>query len=101
MSGTTPPGWFDDGQHPGRLRYWDGDQWTEHFRDGDETPSVATASVATGDRPVGPMTYTTGYEPKHALTGRGGSLTWVWLAPLLVVAGAGVAILALWLAGTL
>ncbi|MFT4260248.1 DUF2510 domain-containing protein [Microbacterium sp.] len=26
---TTPAGWYDDGS--GRQRWWDGNQWTEHF----------------------------------------------------------------------
>lgn len=26
----TAPGWYDDVQRPGWLRYWDGTQWTEH-----------------------------------------------------------------------
>ena len=26
---TTPAGWSDDGS--GRQRWWDGQQWTEHF----------------------------------------------------------------------
>lgn len=26
--GTTPPGWYDDGQ--GAQRWWDGSQWTDH-----------------------------------------------------------------------
>ncbi|MGW9269428.1 MULTISPECIES: DUF2510 domain-containing protein [Microbacterium] len=33
---TTPAGWYDDGS--GRLRWWDGQQWTEHFAP--ETPAV-------------------------------------------------------------
>lgn len=28
---STPAAWYDDGS--GRLRWWDGDQWTEHFAD--------------------------------------------------------------------
>lgn len=28
---STPAGWYDDGT--GRLRWWDGGQWTEHFAD--------------------------------------------------------------------
>ncbi|SDQ25378.1 DUF2510 domain-containing protein [Microbacterium sp. cf332] len=28
MSGSTPPGWYDDGH--GALRWWDGTRWTEH-----------------------------------------------------------------------
>lgn len=26
----SAPGWYDDVQRPGWLRYWDGTQWTEH-----------------------------------------------------------------------
>lgn len=34
---TTPPGWYDDGR--GALRWWDGNQWTEHV----QTPDAETA----------------------------------------------------------
>lgn len=36
---TTPAGWYDDGS--GRLRWWDGAQWTEHF-----APEVGVAGAA-------------------------------------------------------
>ena len=26
----VPAGWYDDPEHAGQHRYWDGDQWTEH-----------------------------------------------------------------------
>jgi hypothetical protein len=29
---TTPAGWYDDPQQPRKQRYWDGNQWTEHFK---------------------------------------------------------------------
>lgn len=37
---TTPAGWYDDGS--GRLRWWDGQQWTEHFRDPVAAPAPVT-----------------------------------------------------------
>ncbi|MFB8191272.1 DUF2510 domain-containing protein [Microbacterium sp. NPDC055988] len=36
---TTPAGWYDDGS--GRQRWWDGQQWTEHF-----APEAASATEA-------------------------------------------------------
>lgn len=45
---TTPAGWYDDGS--GRQRWWDGQQWTEHF-----APEAA-ASTDVSDEPVGPET---------------------------------------------
>lgn len=34
-------GWYDDGS--GRMRWWDGRQWTEHFQDPDADPSTTLA----------------------------------------------------------
>lgn len=34
----TPAGWYPD-EDPGRLRWWDGDAWTERTRTGDEPPA--------------------------------------------------------------
>lgn len=28
----APPGWYDDPSRPNEKRWWDGGQWTEHFR---------------------------------------------------------------------
>ncbi|MBT2486714.1 MULTISPECIES: DUF2510 domain-containing protein [unclassified Microbacterium] len=39
---TTPAGWYDDGS--GRLRWWDGQQWTEHFAP--EAPAAAESEAA-------------------------------------------------------
>lgn len=38
---TTPAGWYDDGS--GRQRWWDGEQWTEHFAP--ETSAAAESAV--------------------------------------------------------
>lgn len=45
---TTPAGWYDDGS--GRQRWWDGQQWTEHFAP--EAPAAPeTAAAAEADVP--------------------------------------------------
>lgn len=41
---TTPAGWYDDGS--GRQRWWDGQQWTEHFAP--EAPAAPDALAAEG-----------------------------------------------------
>lgn len=48
---ATPAGWYP--QDDGRQRYWDGDQWTDHFAPGtatapaDATPQAVNSDVAT------------------------------------------------------
>ncbi|MFF7293506.1 DUF2510 domain-containing protein [Microbacterium sp. NPDC008134] len=37
---TTPAGWYDDGS--GRQRWWDGEQWTEHFAPETSAPEAST-----------------------------------------------------------
>lgn len=73
----APAGWYDDGQHPGQQRYWDGAHWTEHFH----PPIVTQASTPSAPRP--------------ARSGR----YWAWLAPVLVVVIAGGTVLGLALGG--
>ena len=33
VPGVAAPGWFTDPSGAHRLRYWDGQQWTDHFAD--------------------------------------------------------------------
>lgn len=46
------PGWYDDPEMAGRLRYWDGSQWTEH---------LAAAPVPTYPAPMRPTGF---YQPQ-------------------------------------
>ena len=36
---STPAGWYDDPTRGGRLRYWDGSQWTEWVSENGQTAS--------------------------------------------------------------
>lgn len=52
LSSSTPPGWYDDGH--GALRWWDGEQWTEHTHalpQPDETLSPTEASSEPAGEP--------------------------------------------------
>ena len=40
---TTPAGWYDDGS--GRQRWWDGEQWTEHFAPEATAPEATPVSA--------------------------------------------------------
>jgi hypothetical protein len=37
-------GWYIDSSTPGQLRYWDGDQWTDHTAPAGAPPPVAAAA---------------------------------------------------------
>jgi hypothetical protein len=39
-SRQTPAGWYPDTGDSGKMRYWDGTGWTDHFKDGAATPDV-------------------------------------------------------------
>ena len=36
---STAEGWYDDPSSPGRLRYWDGGDWTDWVNENGETRS--------------------------------------------------------------
>ncbi len=51
---TTPPAasppanWYPDPQTPGQLRYWDGQQWTQHVHPAQQPAPPAATQPATG-----------------------------------------------------
>jgi hypothetical protein len=49
MSDEIPSGWYPDAQ--GTIRWWDGDQWTDHVREPEPepTPAEGTAVMATAE----------------------------------------------------
>lgn len=54
MSANTPAGWFRDQTNSERLRWWDGQAWTEHTRPlGPADQAHADASAAGGTSDVG------------------------------------------------
>jgi hypothetical protein len=56
MSDSVPPGWYNDVQRPGGMRYWDGAAWTEHVTDPPVAPvpppSVPQAAPALPQAPT-------------------------------------------------
>lgn len=46
---STPAGWHPSPDRPGFLRYWDGEQWTEHYHEQDQAPPQAAAGPVLGD----------------------------------------------------
>ena len=49
MPGDAPPGWYPDPSGSGSPRWWDGQQWTLHFRSTAPRPDTSpTARVTLG-----------------------------------------------------
>jgi hypothetical protein len=44
---VTPPGWYPDSSAPGQLRWWDGQQWTQHTAPATGSPAPGWGSPAT------------------------------------------------------
>jgi len=60
---NVPAAWYPDPAGSGRQRWWDGQQWTEHFQEA-YTPAATTAAAATA--PAGTPSYN----------------LWIWLVVL-------------------
>lgn len=58
---STPAGWYDDGS--GRLRWWDGQEWTEHFApEPPAVPEQAAPEQAAPAEPAATQNDLVGYE---------------------------------------
>jgi hypothetical protein len=61
---TTPAGWYDDGS--GRQRYWDGEQWTEHFAPVATPPGPAPGQALPGPAASQPAAGAYAVQPSHS-----------------------------------
>jgi len=72
----TPAGWYDDGH--GQLRWWDGDQWTEH------TAPLSRPSAPAQARPV--QARSAQARPENLVKAPPSKLVWILPVVLLVAA---------------
>ena len=106
MSDAAPAGWYDDGQHPGEERYWDGAVWTEQYRPAGAEPEASivvepvepeTPAFVAPVAPAYPPTTAPAYVPvASTVPPKRGVSIWAWLIPLIVVVLAGIGV-AVWL----
>lgn len=61
-SGQAPPGWYDDPENPGQLRYWDGGRWTDDRRPASPSPAGAAG----------------GFDQTGSYAGGAAPSTWLW-----------------------
>lgn len=55
MSSSPQPGWYPDPSGSANVRWWDGNQWTEHTQQPAAAPQPAAAAAPhAGPRPAGP-----------------------------------------------
>jgi uncharacterized protein YbjQ (UPF0145 family) len=67
MSETPRAGWYDDPEHPGQQRWWDGAAWAAPGKSPTGAPVPAGASTATSTVPVVTMNDLPGYRIDRVL----------------------------------
>ncbi|WP_062072930.1 DUF2510 domain-containing protein [Demequina sediminicola] len=67
----APAGWFDDGSGTGRQRYWDGQQWTEHFHPALDATASPEGVAAGTDQAEAAQTHASA-ESVHVASGTEG-----------------------------
>jgi len=65
--GVAIPGWYDDGHHPGHLRWWGGTEWTDYFVP-IPSPEPAPAPEVDPPTPSKPAFIDMSTLPKPAIT---------------------------------
>jgi hypothetical protein len=75
-----PAGWYDDPSGPG-LRWWDGEQWTEHVHTA-ESAAAATGASTEGEREAPPPELV---KLRESIRGRGAKGVGLVLGGLVVV----------------
>lgn len=51
MAQGPEPGWYDDPEHAGKQRYWDGDRWTDARRDHSAYLPTRTSQTRSATKP--------------------------------------------------